>query len=328
MPRFTILCIVLFLVGLLFSLMGMAIPALALFPAPVAIYWVLGEHRKSLWLVAIAAMIAVLVSFAYGLSPTVWLTFGAAAALGIPMALVIMHRVQFGKAVLLVALAGTFWVISVMLLNWEASRESTEIFIASSVAQIEETAVENRTSMEQTTADYFRWLNENWVYLVFGIVFGFVFIATALALAVVSLWLRIKAPNRVYMFGSLKDCRPPESLVWLAILLALLWMIDQWWWHTVPLRMITWNAAIGLTMVYLFNGFSILLSALHQFQVPPLVYGFIIMSVLILGSTLGLHPVFLGFGFFDTWFKFRKRFRILAKAQKKQKKNSNISNDE
>ena len=234
MPRFTILCIVLFLLGLLFTLMGMAIPALALFPAPVAIYWVLGSYRKSLWLIAVAALIAVFVSFAYGLSPTVWLTFGAAAALGIPMAMVITHRMQFGKAVLVVALAGSFWVIAVMLLNWEASRESTEIFIASSVAQIEDTANENRTSMEQATADYFRWLNDNWEYLVFGIVFGFVFIASALIMAVITSWLRIKVPERIFMFGTLKDCRPPESMVWLAIVLALLWMVDQWWWHAVP----------------------------------------------------------------------------------------------
>lgn len=308
------------------ALLGMILPAMALFPVPIAIYWILGAYRRSLSLLMLALLLAAVSSMAFDLPTATWLTFGAAAAMGIPIGIVLQYRISFGTATLALAVLGGIWAGGVMLLDWEVSQETADIFFSARVEQMEEAAENTEAGMEQNAAEMFRWLGENWEFLVFGIVFGFVYIATALALAI----LRLLVPDHIRMRGSLKDCRPPETLVLLAIVLALLWMVDQWWWHTVPMRLVVWNGAMALMMVYLFNGFSILLYALYIFQAPPIVYAFVVITVLLLGSTLGLHPVFLGFGFFDTWFNFRKRFRILAKVQKLQKKRNNkdTSNEE
>ncbi len=308
------------------ALLGLVIPAMALFSAPVALYWILGARRRSLGLVLLAFAIALLVGLALGLPPAMWLMVAMAALLGIPMAIVMQQRLHFGMATLVLALVGSAWAFSIMLLEWQASQETADIFFSARVAQMEEAAQSNVEGMERNAAEMFRWLSEHWDYLVFGVVFGMVYTAMALTLAI----LRIPVLSRVRMRGSLKDCRPPEHLVVLVIVLALLWMVDQWWWHTVPLRMVVWNGAMALMFVYLFNGFSILLYALHIFAAPPIVYAMIVVTVLLLGSTLGLHPVFLGFGFFDTWFNFRKRFRILAHLQRMQKRdnNNNSSNEE
>ncbi len=104
------------------------------------------------------------------------------------------------------------------------------------------------------------------------------------------------------MPGSFRAMRPPEWLVWCVIATALLWFAD-WRWPSEALRLVSWNAALGLVGIYWLNGLSVLVYGLWAWKPHPLTAAAIVLALLLLRLIYLLSIA----GLFDTWGDFRKK---------------------
>jgi len=108
--------------------------------------------------------------------------------------------------------------------------------------------------------------------------------------------------------GSFKDMRPSEWLVWSAIAVALACFADHQW-PEFGIRLVAWNAGIGLSVIYWLNGFAILLYGMHVLQ-PG------VLATLALALVMSAAPrAVVVFGLFDTWGNFRQKCDIIAAAR-------------
>lgn len=287
-----------------FALVGLHPLAMALFPVPIALYWALGMHGRSLGLVACAALAAW--SSTGSLSAVG--TYVIAADTGVLMGMASVRRWPFGWTVTAVTLVAFALVALGVLADWDAVRHAVTIFVNARIADIEKSNANEITAVEAAIADTLRWLDLNSAYLCLGMMFGTMLIGSTVLVALVAARLRrfgASAPS-----GLFSEMRSPEWLVWVAIALAVLWFVDRKWPNEV-LRLITWNSAVGLACVYWVNGFSILIFALNAFKVSP----FLFYAVVIGLFYLNLQFVLCAVGLFDTWWDFRRRFAHAAAAR-------------
>lgn len=91
----------------------------------------------------------------------------------------------------------------------------------------------------------------------------------------------------------------PEKLIWVVIVMAVLALIP-----TQPLRAVGINSLILLSIIYCFQGLSIVVFFMHKWDVPLLLRSF--FYVMIVFQSLGT-LVLLFFGIADIWFDFRKQ---------------------
>lgn len=91
----------------------------------------------------------------------------------------------------------------------------------------------------------------------------------------------------------------PEKLIWVAIAMGVFALIP-----TQPVQMIGINSLILLTIIYCFQGLSIVVFFMNKWDVPLLLRSF--FYVMIVFQSLGT-LVLLFFGIADIWFDFRKQ---------------------
>ena len=313
MPRFLLLASALLLAALQLTAAGLVIPAVLLFPLPVGLCWARGHYPRALALVAVAAIAAYLPSGSIGLAALYVLV----ADLGVFLGVAAMRNWSFGWCV--AVLSATLFGLGAgnVLLRWRTAADAAHLFLTARVADLQDAARAsagegrelNDGSVQMIEA--MMWMQTHVEALFLGAFFG-----SVLMLATGFTWLcqqslRGEGPARIT--GAFTTMRPPEWLVWLAIALAGLWLIDYRW-PNEALRNVTWNAALGLSFVYWLNGLSIVAYVLLALQWHPLLVAACMGMLLVaqLGAMGG------GVGMFDTWYAFRERMDRALKQRREQ----------
>ena len=152
----------------------------------------------------------------------------------------------------------------------------------------------------------YRWVNEHWQYVLFGLTFSGIATSVCAVVTVASRWTyrRTGLPEGV---GSFASMRPPEWLVWAVIATVGLWFADRQW-PSEALRILSWNAGIGFLAIYWLNGLGILVYGIAAWKPHPLV----LMALLMVMIWAGMVSMLPMLGLFDTWSNFRKRIDRLA----------------
>jgi hypothetical protein len=285
---------------------GLHLPAMMLYPVPVALYWVSGQYRRALALVGAAGLAGLLGA----VSLVVAVFYVLAAELGVLMGIALTRRWALGQSIVVVTAAIYLFTAGNLVVNWRANREWWTINSNARIAEWQSAVESTPGAPETAMIEIVRWYDVNWPYLVLGMLFGLVLLGSTAVMTWLTHFLRRRgyavAPDRF------RNVRAPEWLVWLAIMTALFWFVDRRW-PNEALRIVTWNSACGLAFIYWLNGLSILVYAIGAFKIPPMIS----VSVLLVLFWLGLHPMLLAPGLFDTWWNFRHRFDVLAEASKK-----------
>lgn len=221
----------------------------------------------------------------------------------------VRRRWRYG-AIVACAVAGFFSISLVNdLLAWEEWQAQTD-------AQFDQFAQAMRKQAEEDPESYstqlkaLDWARENLSAMMFGLNFAATLAVTCVAVSLTGGLLRrwFGDPG---LRGSFRGMRPPDWLVWVAILVFVLWYGDQKWPNAV-LRIVAWNAGFGIAAIYWLNGLGVFLYGTHVLQPSLLLY---VGLVLILANT-GFAPVFCFVGLFDTWAGFRRRLDAFAAARR------------
>lgn len=119
---------------------------------------------------------------------------------------------------------------------------------------------------------------------------------------IVTLWLNLLFASRL-MPGFLSKqfwgkFKLPEWLVWPTLGFAALFIFGQHAIQTVGLNGLKFFLAL-----YALQGLSIISFLLNKFRVGGLFRALVVVTIILMGI-----PLVVGFGFFDQWFDFRKKF--------------------
>ena len=226
-----------------------------------------------------------------------------ATVLGVFVGGGIAMRLRFG---LLVTVAGIFAFVVFMVPL--AGQLDTVAALHSQTAATLEGPDAPPAGRERTLLELQEWIYGHWKYLFVGMAFGSALFSAAIAAYAAVFWLRRK--QTLEGVGGFRTMRPPDWLVWLVIVAAGLWFVDQSWPNEWA-RMIGWNLAIGLAAVYWLNGLSVLTYAVAVLRPHPVLV-MVLMAALIL-LQLGVALLFIGL--FDTWGEFRHKLDRLAAAR-------------
>lgn len=296
--------------------------AMALIPVPVALSWARGNPARSLALSAVAMAGAVPGAWLAGAPWFGWavgagmLVYGLSAATGICLGAA-LRRGTFGQC-MAVAAGITFAAVAAYgIWNWHMLREAMTVFVNARIADLEQAASDSGAAKPEAMITGMKLVDAQWPYLNLGWSFGEVLVWAALAVGVCGAALRRRPVESQGMpwsnsrLGRFRDMRPPDTLVWLAILLAVLCFVDRRWPHE-GLRIVAWNSAAGLSFVYWLNGVGILLYAIGALQWNP------ILSFVVVLLLLGVwaFPVLGVIGFFDTWWELRRRLDRIAEIRR------------
>jgi len=129
---------------------------------------------------------------------------------------------------------------------------------------------------------------------------------------------------REVLAGGFRNFRPPDWLVWAAILSAL-GFFAYGRWPVALVRNVSWNAAIALAAVYWLNGLAVLVFALSALRLRPFLAAAIFLGMVVYPGT---HAVFCGVGFFDTWAEFRPRLRRAIAARRARERERERNEDD
>lgn len=194
-------------------------------------------------------------------------------------------------------------------LYWEQVRAAWSIALDTQRVQMEQAAASGSAVSEQAGL-VMQWLRDHLAYVGFGLMFGAVLLAATIGC--VLLYRRL-AETEAFdgLNWRFSRMRMPEHLVWIAILLALLWFVDSRWPNPV-VRFLSWNGAIGLTVIYWMNGLSLSLFAWTVLGLPAW-----LGSLLLVGIFLSnMHQAFAIVGLFDTWWDIRLKAAQWAQARR------------
>jgi len=329
----------LFVMSGLTTLVGGAnLVGIALFPIPVGVYVARGKTGLAaglvgaavlsafLAIVAQAALLALLPGVAAGgpdalgmwtFALLVGVFYGLNAAAGFPLGVGIIRGWSYGRVV--AAVTGVLFLVALVnhLATWDAWLTQIQEVFEGVAATIRERLAETDNEQFLEQLERLDWLKGELPALALGVTFGGSLIAACLAVTITAGGMRrhFGEPGPV---GSFKDMRPSEWLVWGAIAVALACFADHWW-PEFGIRLVAWNLAVGLGVVYWLNGLAILLYGLHALQ--PGVLTTLALALLI--HVTGLLPMLWFFGLFDTWSDFRRKFDAIAAARAAQNGSNN-----
>ncbi len=297
----------------LLALVGLYPLAVLLFPVPVAAAIGVGTPFG-------AASLA-LASFTAG-----WMVAGAWAAMiallfvavGLVVGVGFRRRWSWG----ITLTAGTLAGCSVLLLNvasrWADTRGAVTSFLDTWYRAVEQAVAEG--AADPAREELVAWSVRNWESLLLGFLFGGVLLCTALGMSVAG-WYVNRRTGAPPWRSALASVRPPDALVWLAIVLAGLWLYEQHY-PAAGLRFVVWNAAVALAFVYWFNGLAVVLHGLAAFQTGAWVSA----AVLLLTVYVGTGPLLAMLGFFDTWADWRRRLDKVAAELRARQDNDQAGN--
>lgn len=308
MLRFLLFATFLLVVASQLTAAGLVIPAVLLFPIPVGLYWAGGHPPRSLVLVAVAALAAFNSSGSLALAAVYVLV----ADLGLFLGVAATRQWRFGWCVTVLSAVLFSLGAGNVLLHWSGATQTAHLFLSARVTQLQDAAREHAgegRELSESSVDLIEavmWMQTHVEALLIGALFGAVLLVATGFTWVYQQALRKDGTGGIQ--GAFRTMRPPEWLVWLAIALAGMWLIEHRW-PNEALRIVTWNAALGLSFVYWLNGLSIVAYLMLALQWHPVLVA-ACMGMLMaaqLGSLLS------ALGLFDTWYEFRVRIdRILA----------------
>ena len=232
----------------------------------------------------------------------------AASSVGMPIGIWAAIGVPLGRILARTTMVVSTGVVGVMAF----ASDQVDARLQRDIAAVERAVEEARTTVEPEVAELLletqRTIVEHWPYVLPGLAIGLVLIGECFALVLLQrLLLRSGGPP---IPGRFRDVRPPEWLVWLAILAAALWYADREM-SNESIRLIAWNGAIALAAIYWLNGLGILVTMATRLRQPLLLVPVMVLMVAVpqIGSVL------TAIGFFDTWIEFRNRLAGIPPAR-------------
>lgn len=273
---------------------GLIMPALLIVPVPIAYYRAMRQPAAVALILAVSLVVPALL-FRSAMGAGLCLLSCAA---GILLGTLVRKRFSLGQSVaIMTALIYGLWAAHTALF-WEEVQAAWRLALDAQRVQFEQATTDGSAVTEQAGM-VMEWLRDHLADVGFGLLFGAVLVVTTVGCA---LLYRRLAENGViegvnWQFARM---RMPEHLVWLAILLALLWFVDNRW-PTPAVRFLSWNAAVAMTVIYWLNGLSLSVFAWMVLGLPVWLGG-----LLLLGMFLSnMHQAFAILGLFDTWWDFR-----------------------
>lgn len=290
--------VVLFALAFLF-MAASAIPlALVCYVLLGALYELAGERKKAAGVALWAALSGLIVMNSVLLA----LALAAGAGMGIVLALAIQRSWSYGWQLTLLAGTGFVAMAGVILATWATLRKSFTVFSNDLIAHVQ--TLENANTQ---WIELMRWWDLNYEYVALGSASISVLTLSAITVCLLERWRRDPEDRAKRKPTGFQKMRIPDWVVWIAIVAALMWFADGRWPNPV-LRAISWNAALGLLGLYWLNGLSVVFYAMSIFKASAFGMFMVFSGMLI----FGLWPMLGIFGFFDTWYDFRKRFRRIA----------------
>ncbi|MFA7691928.1 MAG: DUF2232 domain-containing protein [Candidatus Hydrogenedentes bacterium] len=299
------LIFVLVAIAVVSTIFGYFMPVLFMLPPLTAYLWL---HKQGLYALFLSGLIGIL-PFAFGHDTIGSLVFVMVGLCGIVLGIFMSRGASLGVGIAFVSVSLFLLNAANVAIYWQDYETDWQEQVESFTASFDEgQSVEDSVALREGLA----WLSEHWVYLSFGAVFGFILLVTTVLLS--ALYRRaggegLIAPANMYF----SRMRVPEHLVWVAIALAGLWFWDSWR-PNDALRLIAWNGAVALAVVYWLNGLSIVLFALYAFQ-PRMVFMVVFFTAFIL---LNLQNFLVFVGLFDTWWNFRLKIGHYIKARQQK----------
>lgn len=307
------------------SVLTVTCPAIV-YVVPVAVCTHFGHWRKGLGLIAGAALAALAgggllllgvwregftqltLNQLQGVIALSAVNAAVIAALGIPIGMGTVRgwtysRVVAATAAALCAVVGTY-----LALCWDAFNRVIDAMIAVMIEQVNLQAAERGAEITERLVDGVRWFGENKFAFAIGIEFALCLVVACVLVSITAIALRRKFADPGPI-GSFRDMHPPDWLVWLAILTALLWFAEREY-GGAHLRFASWNAAVGLGAIYFLNGCAIFLYGVQVLAPNALLVALLVLLITMTGQLRILAIV----GFFDTWVNFRQRMDRLAEA--------------
>ncbi len=223
-----------------------------------------------------------------------------ASLLGLPMGFWIAH----GKNFNVIVVRSTALVVALnfggMVTQWDTLDETLELSHSQFEELLESSEGAADTPSNEAMMAFQRWLIDQWPYVLPGLSFAGALMGTCLVVSLTSRWLTTMGAPPVV--GSFQTMRPPDWLVWLAILSAGLWFADREW-PSDAMRLVGWNLGFALGGVYWLNGLSAAIYVVTAMKLKPTILAIIVLTVFLFGLAQWL-PLL---GLFDTWGEFRRR---------------------
>jgi len=301
--------------GLLLSLsVALYLPVVLAFAIPLAtlvaaaVGW--GGQSLGVWLTVAAWGAA---SLAVGPAEAVFVALLCAA--GNVLAAAVRGQWTFGRTVAVLA----FLFVATAGAHSLVHRDEWGALARSALSYTAVTVEHNATTVDDADAELqlkafsqsLRDMQANWSSLGFGICAALLIMAAVALTALTAVWMRYIA-GRAAFRSSFRELRPPDALVWLAILCVALVFAD-WRWNLPAVRHVAWNGGIALSAVYFLNGLAVLVGVLGMLGPRALIPLALILMFL---AYVQAYPTLCFVGLFDTWGEFRERFgRMLARAR-------------
>ncbi len=207
---------------------------------------------------------------------------------------------------------------------WDELRRDISITINARIAEIREmvNSSQNEEVAETSSViDLLRYLDYYWEDFHLGLIFAQSLLVSLVLVGLLVTRLRIIPTEDGKNFwsnpnlGSFSRVRPPEHLVWLAILCALILIYDSHYGISEVIRLLARNCALGLSFVYWANGLSIMFHITELFNWNAMIMLLVVLFIFGFWS----FPVLAIFGFFDTWWDFRNKLEEFYKRIKETK---------
>lgn len=288
--------------------------------------WARGAYIRALLLIFSLILGTVLGIFANSLPLTLYflvlvgLTILASIFSGVTVGLV-LRNYTWGRCLFIIT--SIIFIASVTLssIYWDELRRDITISINARIAEIRELVSSSDSKVSGETSSMIsllRYLDCYWEDFHLGLLFAQSLVVSLILLGALITRLRVIPTEDGRNFwsnpniGSFSRVRPPEHLVWLAIVSALVLLYDSHYGVSELLRLLARNLAVGLSFIYWANGLSILFFVTELFSWNVVVMLIVVLFIFGFWS----FPVLAIFGFFDTWWEFRKRLETLYTKMK------------
>jgi hypothetical protein len=286
-----------YFVGLIFLMEW----AFVLAPIPVAVYWAYGKQQYAKSFIAVAVLA--------GIQATILVSFGtgfaivAFALMGIYLGNGFRFGQTYNAQVVIVILVASVFIGVLVGLRWNR----LDTFIEDLGQDIEEIIADPESELSSRVEQNLNmqlWVVDQWQYVLPGTMLGGVVMFSCMS---VSLMARGIRNGGMPVNGSFLIFRPPDLLVWTAIVTGVLWYVNYQ--NPSPgVQIVSWNAAVALTVVYSLNGLSVITYGVALMKPHPVLL--LILAGLMFLTGLQLLAVL---GLFDTWGDFRKKIDVRLK---------------
>ena len=300
--------------------------ALLLLPVTVGYLYGRGRHRLAVAMVVcgvatVAGVVADLVSsteFSWALKPAagavvVW--YGLAGVAGLALGFGITRGWTYGRtfaATLGILFSATLLFIARFWSGWMASAQQVQTAFDASLRRGALGKGMKPGELDAARQRLESVLIAHWADISIGFMFAFTALVLACIVVGVNRWLRGR-PGVAGLRTGFLEIRMPDWLVWIVIAVAGLWFANQRWPHDM-LRMITWNTAICLAVLYWLSGLAVILYVLRAVRA----HAAVVVAVVLLVFLLQIHLMVSMFGLFDTWADFRRRIDEAIAARKER----------